>query len=160
MAAVDPSDADRRVAQQVATRQRTTPGLLPDCHTGTAGFLHPGGNQELVVQPRRTVVLQCSLDDDEHAAAGFAQGLLFEAGGAQPFGTGPFEIFQIVGMEHHAAGVGVFPVDPNRPRKGGVRMDAVFGLGAVRVLRHPSSVCRRATAVCRCAMELALEKRM
>lgn len=43
--------------------------------------------------------------DHEHAARGLAQGLLADAQGAQPFGAGPLEEFQVIRVEDDAAGM-------------------------------------------------------
>ena len=47
-------------------------------------------------------------------AGAFAQLLLAEAQRAQPLGARALEELQVVGVEDHAAGVGVFPVDAHR----------------------------------------------
>ena len=70
---------------------------------------------------------------------------------AQPFGAGPLEELQVVGIEDDAAGVGVFPVDANGEFKD---IKLMRDGGSCRA-RHRS----RATDSCSCAIELAVEKR-
>src|SRR4029453_15598828 len=77
-------------------------------------------------------------------ARAFAQAALLDTQGAQPFGAGPLEELQVVGIEDDAAGVGVFPIDAN---------------GELEGHRQVKRACSRATVSCKCAMELAVEKR-
>ncbi|MNJ03954.1 hypothetical protein D3C73_1645000 [compost metagenome] len=55
--------------------------------------------------------------DDEHDAMRFDHQLLVDAGTAQPFGARALKEFQVVGIEDDAAGIGIFIVDTNGPRK-------------------------------------------
>jgi len=43
--------------------------------------------------------------DHEHAASLLAQGLLADAQRTQPFGAGPLEELEVVGVEDDAAGI-------------------------------------------------------
>jgi hypothetical protein len=111
--------------------------------------------------------------DDEHAAGlGAAQRLLPDAQAAQPFGARTFEVFQVVRIEDHAAGIGIFPVHPHRPGK--IRASPVGTRAAViRSAFTASRWCRRPAAAAssqqapqaldgqhELAIELALERRM
>ena len=118
LAVVDPADADGAAAEQFGLRAallRFQERSLLDCHGRTACFHHPRCNQKQIIQPRRSVVLQLGLAHDEHAAELFAQALLLDAQGAQPLGAGALEELEVVGVEHDAAGVGVFPVHAHGP---------------------------------------------
>ena len=68
------------------------------------------------------VVLELRFADDEDAARLFAQLPLRDAERAQPFGAGALHELQVVGVEHDAAGIGVFPVDAHRAGRKLMRM--------------------------------------
>ena len=124
---INAGDVDAALAQQGVA----APGLLGQGHAGAAHLGGLNGDGQRVVQPRRGQIAQHGAADHEDGASFFAQRLLADAGGAQPLGAGALEELQVVGIEHHAAGIGVLPVHTHRVAKA-----AGFGQG------HLGQVCR------------------
>ena len=121
--------------------------LLGNYQRRTARFLDTGRNKKFIIEAGGPPVTHRGFPDNEDAARAFAQAALLDAQGAQPFGAGPLEELQVVGIEDDAAGVGVFPIDANGEFEGH------------RLQRSASTARSRATDSCSCAIELAVEKR-
>lgn len=76
---------------------------LQYCQRCAACLLQLGGNNEFVVEPGWPQVADLAVGYDKHPAGLFPECLLADAEGAQPFGAGAFEEFEVVGVEDYAA---------------------------------------------------------
>jgi hypothetical protein len=72
-------------------------------------------NNQFIVQAGRAEVANAGFGHDKHAARTVAQTLLLHTQCSELFGAGTFKKFQVVGIKNDAAGVGVFPIDTQRP---------------------------------------------
>ena len=70
---------------------------------------------QFIIELGRTQVLDLRAAYDEHDAMVGAQLGLLEALASQPFGAGALAEFKIFRVIHHAAGIGIFVIDPHRP---------------------------------------------
>jgi len=104
---IDAGDANPAFGHQHAA----APGLLVDAHRGRGAVLHSHGHAQLIVQPRRRTVTDLGVGDDKDRTRGLTQSLLPDAQVAQPLGPCALEELQVVGVEDHTTGIGVFPVD-------------------------------------------------
>ena len=112
-----PPHADGGFGQQFAIKASAS-GLLDKHDTGFAHMLQPGGNGELIIQPRRPVVFDGSVADHEHAAGLVFQGLLVHAKAAQPFSARTLKKLQVVGVVDDPPGIGVLPIHAHRMTEG------------------------------------------
>lgn len=121
---VDAGDADAGGEQALVAAH----DLLMEREAGAAQAGDRAHHLQLVVEPRRGVVVGRDRAHDEADALLAQQALLGDAERAQPLGAGALAEAQVVGVIDHAAGVGVFVVHANRPaehrwrRGGGVEL--------------------------------------
>jgi hypothetical protein len=82
-----------------------------------ARLLQAGSDAKHIIQAGGQVVAQACLGHHEHATLLFLEGVLVQAQAAQPLGARPLEKLQVVGIEHNAACICVFPVHPHGKHK-------------------------------------------
>ena len=141
---IDAADADRALGQQLALR-RARPAARCSC------WRRPRSRTctvtvEQVVEPRRAQVAHAwSRLTMKIAPCSVRSVSCAKPSAAQPLGARALEELQVVGVEHHAAGVGVFPVDAQRVREGVQAGCGHAGAASCRAARISSAAARACT---------------
>jgi hypothetical protein len=110
---VDTSNTNRAGSEQNVA----APAFLGELDRRGADAFHTRTDLQQIVQAGGCAVVHSGAAHHEDGAGRVGQRLLIDPERTQPFGAGALKEFQIVGVEHHAARVGIFPIHTQVPVK-------------------------------------------